>query len=115
MSKKSLADQMAAATKASAKPAKARKRPPATAEQAPAAVARGRGGHFVSNRRSFPKRITLDLSEDQNDFLKDQGIDLGGSKAEVLRALIGELEIDSELRDRVAGRIRDDKRSSERL
>lgn len=96
---KNLSDRMAAATKPAAKKK---------------ATTRGRGGHIVANRRSFPKRITLDLSEQQNEYLREQGIDLGGSKAEVLRALIGELETDPKLRDKVTKRIRQDRRDQNR-
>ncbi len=108
MSKKTLADQMAAATKTKPKPVKKQAAPERV--KRPVDSERGRGGHLVTSRRSFPKRITLDLSEAQNDYLREQGIDLGGSKAEVLRALIGELGTDQKLRDRVTGRIRQDRR-----
>ncbi len=97
---------MAAATKP--KPAKKKSAPERI--KRPVGSERGRGGHLVTSRRSFPKRITLDLSEAQNDYLREQGIDLGGSKAEVLRALIGELGADQKLRVRVADRIRQDRR-----
>lgn len=79
--------------------------------EAPEEYVRSRGGHLEPGKR-FPRRITLDLSNDQNDTLAEMAIELGATKAEVLRELIAQAATDSALADAVGARVRDTRRSA---
>jgi len=79
------------------------KRPADTEErvvESPPAAKRGRGGHLqVSNPHT--KRLTLDITPEQDRYLSVFGINHGVKKNPTLRALIHLLEENQGLRDDV--------------
>ena len=83
---------------------------PAGGGGGPAKPGRGRGGHLDASARAT-KRITLDLPASQDEVLAELAIDLGGSKAVLLRVLIDELVDHPERHDQIRDRIREARRS----
>lgn len=76
---------------------------PATrAVDADRGVTSGRGAPEAGKK---PVRITVDLDPERHRRLKQYTLDVGAKGAEVVRALLDELEDDPELSERVLGRL----------